>query len=264
MCVCVCVCVCVCSVFLNLQTTHPPTPPPPPTHNQNSWGLSTRSIGVCVMAHGDDKGMVMPPKVAPVQVVAIPIINSKMSAEDVAALTAQAEALATASGARSKVDDRQNYTPGWKYAHWETKGVPIRLELGPRDMEGRVCVLARRDTGAKETVGWADVGARVPALLADIQADMLTARRAELEECIERATTWDGFTAALGRRHAVLAPWADEKEIEEDVRKRSATADAMGAKTLCIPLDQPPLPEGTVCFASGKPAKNWALWGRSY
>jgi prolyl-tRNA synthetase len=216
------------------------------------------------MAHGDDKGMVMPPRAAPVQLVAIPIINSKMSADDVAALTAQAASLAAASGARSKVDDRQNYTPGWKYAHWEVKGVPIRLELGPRDMEAAVCVLARRDTGAKETVAWADVATRVPALLEEIQADMLAARRRELDECIETATTWDDFMAALGRRHAVMAPWADEVEIEEDVRKRSATADAMGAKTLNIPADQPPLPAGTLCFASGKPAKNWALWGRSY
>ena len=217
------------------------------------------------MAHGDDKGMVMPPRVAPVQIVAIPIINSKMTADDVAAMTAKAGELAGgAAGVRSKVDDRQNYTPGWKYAHWETKGVPLRLELGPRDMEGRVCVLARRDTGAKETVAWGEVGARVPALLEEIQADMLAARRAELADCIETVTTWDEFMGALGRRHACLAPWGDEAAIEEDVRKRSATADAMGAKTLCIPLDQPALPEGTLCFASGKPAKNWALWGRSY
>ena len=217
------------------------------------------------MAHGDDKGMVMPPRVAPVQLVAIPIINSKMSDADVRALVAQADALATAAtGVRSKLDDRMNYTPGWKYAHWETKGVPIRLEVGPRDMDARTCVLARRDTGVKETVAWGDVAARMPALLDEIQADMLAARRAELTDCIETVTTWDEFMAALGRRHACLAPWADEVAVEEDVRKRSATADAMGAKTLCIPLDQPELAAGTVCFASGKPAKNWALWGRSY
>lgn len=81
---------------------------------------------------------------------------------------------------------------------------------------------------------------------------------------LRQVNTWDDFMAALDRRHMVLAPWADEEEVEEDVKKRSTTPTAVGAKTLCIPFDQPELPEGTLCFASGKPAKNWALWGRSY
>ena len=141
--------------------------------------------------------------------------------------------------------------------------MPLRLEVGARDMEGGTCVLVRRDSGVKEAVAWADAPARAAALLDAIQADLLAARRAEFDACRETATTWDAFMAALDRRHCVLAPWADEKAVEDAVRARSARPDAMGAKTLCIPLDQPPLPEGAVCFASGKPAKNWALWGRS-
>ena len=93
---------------------------------------------------------------------------------------------------------------------------------------------------------------------------MYAARRAEYEACVETVTTWDGFMAALGRRHMALAPWADEEAVEAEVGERSKTAELAGAKTLCIPADQPPLPPGTACFASGKPAKNWALWGRSY
>jgi prolyl-tRNA synthetase len=97
-----------------------------------------------------------------------------------------------------------------------------------------------------------------------LQADMFTKAKERYDACVETVTTWDAFMAALNNKHMALAPWADEEEVEEDVKKRSATADAMGAKTLCIPFQQPPLPEGTLCFASGKPAKNWALWGRSY
>ncbi len=97
-----------------------------------------------------------------------------------------------------------------------------------------------------------------------LQADMFASAKSRYDASIEHVTTWDGFMAALSAKHMALAPWADEEAIEEDVKKRSATADAMGAKTLCIPFEQPELPPGTLCFASGKPAKNWALWGRSY
>ncbi|EIE23566.1 prolyl-tRNA synthetase [Coccomyxa subellipsoidea C-169] len=234
---------------------------------QNSWGLSTRTIGVMIMVHGDDKGIVMPPRVAPLQVIVIPIPAGSMSDAQRAELTSTTADLVAQlkqAGVRVQCDDRDNYRPGWKYNHWEVKGVPIRLELGFKDLEKKSAVLARRDTGAKETVALTDVAARVPELLEQIQADMLARSTAEFEECKETATTWDEFMAALDRKHMVLAPWADEEEIEEDVRKRSATAEAMGAKTLCIPLEQPELPPGTKCFASGKDAKNWALWGRSY
>lgn len=131
-------------------------------------------------------------------------------------------------------------------------------------MDNQVVMLARRDTGAKQAVAWTDIATAVPALLEQIQKDMLERAKRDFDACIERATTWDEFMAALDRKHMVLAPWADEEAVEDDVKKRSATGEAMGAKTLCIPFDQPELPEGAVCFASGKPAKNWALWGRSY
>lgn len=228
---------------------------------QNSWGLTTRSLGVMIMTHGDDKGLVLPPRVAPKQVVIIPIPNSKASPEVVEAMVSKAKEFRQqleAAGVRCDTDLRTNYTPGWKYNHWELRGVPIRVELGPRDMENKTVVLARRDTGAKEFVSWDDVPARVPQLLQQIQSDMLLSARQRYQSCLEQATSWDAFMAALNNKHMVLAPWADEVAIEEDVKKRSATGDAAGAKTLCIPFEQPHLPEGTLCFASGKPAKNWA------
>ncbi|KAK9836198.1 hypothetical protein WJX81_008140 [Elliptochloris bilobata] len=234
---------------------------------QNSWGLSTRTIGVMVMVHGDDKGLVLPPRVATTQMVVVPIPNAKLSAEQQAAIAGKAaeiHAALAAAGVRAHLDDRDNYTPGWKYNHWELKGVPLRLELGVKDLEKGSALLARRDTGAKEVVPWADLPARVPALLEQIQADMFAKASAEFGECRETTLDWEGFMAALDRRHMVLAPWCDEEAVEEDVRKRSASDDAMGAKTLCIPLEQPELPPGTLCFATGRPAKNWALWGRSY
>jgi len=234
---------------------------------QNSWGLTTRSLGVMIMTHGDDKGLVLPPRVAPRQVVIIPI--PKASSEDSVkeAMFAKVKEFTTAleaKGVRVENDMRLNYTPGWKYNQWELRGVPVRCELGPKDMEKQTVVLARRDTGAKEFVAWDDVATRVPALLEEIQKDLLAAASQRFDACVDKATNWEDFMAALNNKHMVLAPWADDEDVEEDVKKRSATADAMGAKTLCIPFEQPELPEGTKCFASGKPAKNWALWGRSY
>ncbi|KAI7837371.1 hypothetical protein COHA_008810 [Chlorella ohadii] len=234
---------------------------------QNSWGLTTRTIGVMVMTHGDDKGVVIPPRVAQIQVVVIPIPNSKLGEEAVKAMLDRADAIAAdlkAAGVRVTVDRRDNYTPGWKYNFWELRGVPLRLELGPRDMDSGVAMLARRDNGGKQSCAWGELGAAVPQLLEQIQADMYAKARAEFDSCIERVTSWDDFMAALGRNHMALAPWCDTEESEEEVKRRSATKDAMGAKTLCIPLEQPDLPEGTPCFVTGTPAKCWALWGRSY
>jgi len=232
--------------------------------HQSSWGVSTRMVGGVIMAHGDDGGARLPPALAPVQVIIIPIFKKGADSEAVVGAANALAAACASIGVRAKVDAEADKTPGWKYAHWEVKGVPLRLEVGPRDLASQTAVMVRRDTGVKEVVAWADLAARTPALLKEIQADMLASKQAEFDACLEKTTDWAGFMAALDRKHMVLAPWADEEAVEKDVRTRSASGDSMGAKTLCIPFDQPPLPEGMVCFASGKPAKNWALWGRSY
>eukprot|EP00271_Cylindrocystis_brebissonii_P000318 TRINITY_DN10418_c0_g1_i1.p1 TRINITY_DN10418_c0_g1~~TRINITY_DN10418_c0_g1_i1.p1 ORF type:complete len:587 (+),score=173.53 TRINITY_DN10418_c0_g1_i1:153-1913(+) len=231
---------------------------------QNSWGLTTRTIGVMVMVHSDDKGLVLPPRLAPLQAVVIPI---PFKDQDIAAGVAAAKRIAgefRAAGIRCKDDCRDNYSPGWKYNYWELKGVPLRVEIGPRDMANEQVVVVRRDTGAKEMVKWAGMIERVKAILEEVQAALLAKATAERDASIARVTKWEDFIPALDAKKMVLAPWCDEVEVEEDVKKRSAAGEGGAAKTLCMPFDQPELPEGTLCFASGKPAKRWALWGRSY
>eukprot|EP00245_Coleochaete_scutata_P004797 TRINITY_DN17796_c0_g1_i1.p1 TRINITY_DN17796_c0_g1~~TRINITY_DN17796_c0_g1_i1.p1 ORF type:complete len:545 (-),score=127.98 TRINITY_DN17796_c0_g1_i1:357-1991(-) len=228
---------------------------------QNSWGLTTRTIGVMVMVHGDDKGLVLPPRVAPVQAIVVPIpfkdVDTTGPAVELAAKLKRA-------GFRAKADDRKNYTPPWKYNHWELKGVPVRVEIGPRDMAANQVVLVRRDTGAKETCSNDRLVERLAELLEEIQKGLLERAREERDSCIQTVYDWADFIPALDAKKMVLAPWCDEEEVEEDVKKRSAEGEGGAAKTLCMPFDAMPLPEGTLCFASGKPAKKWALWGRSY
>lgn len=238
---------------------------------QNSWGLTTRSLGVAVMVHGDDTGLVLPPRVAPVQLVVVPIPNAKLGAEEKAALLAGAAAAADAlraAGLRVKLDARENYTPGWKYNHWELKGVPLRAEFGPRDLAAGVAVLARRDGArAKETVPLAELPARAAALLEEIQAGLLAAATAERNARIATVTRWADFVPALDARCMVLAPWCEKPASEEWVKRESGRlSDRGAAKTLCIPFDQPPLAPGTPCFTGfeGATATCWALWGRSY
>ena len=225
-----------------------------------------------IMIHGDDKGVIVPPRVSSWQIVVIPIINAKMNLEGKESLLKQAELLyqdLKTAGIRAEKDFRENYTPGWKYNHWELKGVPLRLELGPRDMQKEACVLVRRDTSQKTfDVPWTDVPVTVTTMLETMQSDMFQKAKAKMDACIDVARTWKEFMDALNRKHMVLAPWCNETEVEEKVKKDSAVGDQMGAKTLCTPFEGtpgvPPLEDGTVCFVTGKPAVQWTLWGRSY
>ena len=249
---------------------------------QNSWGLTTRSIGVCIMVHGDDKGLVLPPRVAPVQVVVIPL-RFRGSEE---AVEARADELANAirgTGLRVAVDKSDN-TGGWKFNHWEVRGVPIRVEVGPKDLEKGTAVVCRRDTGAKEFVGWCDLAPRVKALTEEIQNALFQKAKAERDSHIVRVTEWKDFVPALNAKEICLCSWCGETACEEDVKARSAkeslelsaaaaaaaeeeeakTGLTGAAKTLCIPFEQPELPEGSKCFACGKPAKTWIYFGRSY
>jgi prolyl-tRNA synthetase len=252
---------------------------------QNSWGLTTRTIGVMIMVHGDDKGLVMPPRVAPVQVVVVPIVKTKdaVGRDETIAHCKLARDCLAAKGIRVELDDRDNYTPGWKYAHWEQKGVPVRLEIGPRDIETNSCVLVSRIGGDKVSASVDEhLGAVMDRMLEGIQATLLDRARKERDERISIVTDWKDFMPALDKGNMVLAPWCDTVESEEWVKtetkaiseaaeaSRGQVADARAAlsgaaKTLCIPLAQPPMPEGQLCFTgNGLPAKVWALWGRSY
>ena len=218
----------------------------------------------------------LPPKVAPTQVIICPITMKNV---DYAELLTYAEDLMRALkklGVRADVDSRQNYTPGWKFNHWEQKGVPIRIEVGPRDLANKQCRLVRRDNGDKSDIAVAEAGTLIPALLDRIQAEMFTKAKAGRDDKIATVFKWADFVPALEKDCMVMTPFCDQAEWEDKVKKMSreealrgeqeaaTTATSVAAKTLCKPFDQPPLPEGTPCFVSGLPATTWVLWGRSY
>lgn len=243
---------------------------------QTSWGLTTRTIGVTVMVHGDDKGLVLPPRIAPIQVVICPISHKSIDYKDLVDYCNEIHRKLKGAKVRVNVDDRTNYTPGWKFNHWEQKGVPIRLEVGPRDLQNRQVRLVRRDNGDKTDISIDGLETMIPNLLEEIQAGMLNKARAGRDAKLVQVTEWADFVPALEQHCLVLTPFCDEAEWEDIVKKRSreealhgaaesaTTATSVAAKTLCKPFNQPPLPEGTKCFVSGKPATTWVMWGRSY
>lgn len=261
---------------------------------QNSWGLTTRTIGVCVMVHGDDKGLVLPPRIAPLQVAVVYICGQKDTEEvrtRIPAVAAEIGAQLNKAGVRVKVDTRDNYSPGWKFAHWEQKGVPIRIEIGPKDLEQGQVTAVRRDDGSKTIIKLGDsLADDVHALLKTVQAEMLDKARRERDGHLSMVTEWSNFVPALDKGDLCLAPWCERTACEEWVKEQTgprgaatlaakskaaaaADVDAVeaskgltgAAKTLCIPFEQPAMPEGQQCFCGcGEAAKCWTLWGRSY
>jgi len=241
--------------------------------------LTTRTIGVMVMVHSDDQGLVLPPRVAPLQVVIVPINLKKESYEGQKERAHKMAEALEAAGVRVKVDDRDNYNPGWKYNYWEMKGIPLRLELGPKDYEKEQVRIVRRDTNEKLDVAWNIMPQQVALTLVKMQHELLAKATEERNKNLVTVTKWEEFVPALALGKLCLTPFCDEEEEEEAVKKRSKeealkmageegederSATSVAAKTLCKPYDHPPLPEGTPCFATGKPAKAWVLWGRSY
>ncbi|KAJ3196156.1 hypothetical protein HK101_009896 [Irineochytrium annulatum] len=242
---------------------------------QNSWGLSTRTIGVLVMVHGDDKGLVLPPKVASIQVIVVPVgITAKTTIDERAQIDKYAETVVAelkAGGIRAKADTRENYTPGYKFNHWEIRGVPVRLEVGPKDIAKKEVLSVTRLTGAKASLPAKDIAKTVTHLLAGIQSDMFTKAKAERDAHLIRLETWDKFVETLDKKNLILAPWCERVACEKDVKDRSARAaqkdgeaedekaPSMGAKTLCIPFQQPTenslKPGVTKCFACNHKVK---------
>ncbi|TMW64585.1 hypothetical protein Poli38472_011465 [Pythium oligandrum] len=249
---------------------------------QNSWGFTTRSLGVMIMVHGDDKGLVLPPRVAPLQIIVVPIpFKDKDEVDEIFNKADEIKQLLLGADVRIDVDSRRVYTPGWKYNHWELKGVPLRFELGPKDLQKQQVRVVRRDNGAKEDIPIAELTTKIPALLEQIQADMLARAREERDGRLKKVTEWRDFVPALQEGCMVLTPFCNETEWEEIVKTKSReeslelmgldeeaenTATSAAAKTLCIPFEHndKPVAEDLKCFVSGKPAKCWILWGRSY
>ncbi|KPV75436.1 uncharacterized protein RHOBADRAFT_26761 [Rhodotorula graminis WP1] len=248
---------------------------------QNSWGLSTRSLGVMVMVHGDDKGLVLPPRVAQLQVVVVPTgITAKTSDELRSKLNDEADRVAkdlVKAGIKAKADLRDGYTPGFKYNDWELKGVPIRLELGPKDLDKQSVLSVRRDTGAKAPLAIADLTSSIPSLLDTIHVDMLDRARSTFDASITKIENWADLVPALNSNKVTVLPWCEVEACEDAIKDRSAKesvqgaqedekAPSAGAKSLCIPHDQARWGsiDGKVCPQCGEKAKRWTLFGRSY
>lgn len=226
------------------------------------------------MHHGDNKGLVLPPRVAHTQVVIIPIIL-KGKEEKVINASEQIFSLLKKSGVRTHIDDRDNYTPGWKYNHWELKGVPIRIEIGPKDVDNQKVVCVFRYNGEKTEVEWDNLAQKIPQFLDDIQKGMYDKAKAKFEAKIRKAEKWDEFMQYLNERNVVLTPWCEDRKCEEKIKERSGIESKQmasegetqltgQAKTLCVPLDAEPITEGLKCFHCQEPAKVRVFWGRSY
>jgi prolyl-tRNA synthetase len=241
---------------------------------QNSWGLSTRSLGVITMIHGDNKGLVLPPRVAPIQAVIVPIYM-KDNHEKLDAKGREIVDILTKAGLRAKLDDRTTYKPGWKFNYWEVKGVPLKIEIGERDLEKSQVVISRRDTGSKSDVPFSSLLETVTKLLDEIHNNLYERAKKIRDEHIVKVTKWEDFMKALAGKNMCLCSWCEESACEEEAKKRSQKESSVSksdeqfqlsgsAKSLCIPFDQPPLPEDILCFQCGKKAKVWCLFGRSY
>ncbi|MBR5782731.1 MAG: proline--tRNA ligase [Clostridia bacterium] len=220
---------------------------------QTSWGVTTRLIGAIIMTHGDDSGLVLPPKVAPIQVIIVPIAQHKAGVLEKAAELKEK----LSSYCRVKVDDSDN-SPGWKFAEYEMKGVPLRLEVGPRDIENNQCVLVTRHNGEKSVVSLDELESAIPAKLQEVHdgifARALENRKKRTYDCTsvqqiidELATKGDGFVRAM---------WCGDEACEDKVKEMT------GVGSRCIPFEQENLSDTCVCC--GKPAKTMVCWGKAY
>ena len=219
--------------------------------HQTSWGMTTRLIGAIIMVHGDNSGLVLPPRVAPVQVAIIPIQQKKEGVLDKAY-----ELKERLKGFRVKVDDTDK-SPGWKFSEQEMRGIPVRIEIGPRDIEANKAVLARRDTGEKIEINLDDLETEVANLLDKIQVEMLERARAHREEHTYTATDYADFLDILENKPGfVKAMWCGDRACEDKV-KEDATATSR-----CMPFEQEKLSDKCICC--GKPASKMVYWGKAY
>ncbi len=224
-----------------------------------SWGLSTRMVGAVVMAHGDDKGLRLPPKLAPYQVVIVPIYRKDAQKSLVMETVDRLESQIRASGIRVHVDRREGQSPGFKFNDWEMRGVPVRLEIGPKDVEKGNAVLARRDMpgrAGKQFVPQAGIVAALEDLLAAIQANLLAEARAFRDRHIHDVADYDELRQVVASGNWARAWWhgSDADEL--------AVKDETGATLRCIPFEQPG--DTGICVKTGQPAQRVALFAKAY
>lgn len=220
---------------------------------QTSWGISTRLIGAVIMAHGDNRGLKLPPRVAPIQVVVVPVAMHKEGViEKATEVYGQLK-----ETFRAKIDIRDNYSNGYKFNDWEMRGVPVRLEIGPRDIDNGVCVLVRRDTLEKVTVELNQLSETLEKMLEDIQQNMY-------QECVKRneqrtsiATNMEEFIKKINENQGYIKTmWCGDEECENKIKEQT------GAHSRCIPFAQEHLSD--TCVVCGKKAEKEVVWGRQY
>jgi prolyl-tRNA synthetase len=223
-----------------------------------SWGVSTRLIGAVIMAHSDDKGLVLPPRLAPTEVALVPIFRNKN--KDTVLSAAQSLFADLRTQFRIELDDDENNSPGWKFAEWELRGVPVRIEMGPRDIEAGQVTLARRDTGEKEACPVEQVSARVRVLLEEIQQNLFDRAKAFRDENTHRPETYEEMLHLYntGPGGFAIVPWDGEAESEAKVKEDTK------ATIRVLPFGNEDEAQGKRCIVSGKPARHMAVFAKSY
>jgi prolyl-tRNA synthetase len=220
--------------------------------HQTSWGMSTRIIGAIIMVHGDDSGLVLPPRIAPTQVMIIPINQKKEGVLE----KAQEIKVALSEKFTVKLDD-SNKNPGWKFSEQEMRGIPVRIEIGPKDIEAGQAVIVRRDNREKTVVSLDNITEAVGEILEKMQADMLAKATAHRDANTHEAHNWEEFTDILTRKQGFIkAMWCGDRACEEAIK------DETGATTRCMPFEQEHLSD--VCVHCGKPAKTMVYFGKAY
>ena len=222
-----------------------------------SWGVSTRLMGALIMAHSDDQGLVLPPKLAPIQVVIVPIYKKPEQLNEISEYAVKIKTNLEAKGIKVKYDDRDTYKPGWKFSEYEFKGVPVRIAIGPRDLENQTVEVARRDTLEKEILQVADIGSKIEHLLEQIQKKLYHKALAFRENSTYSIDTWDEFKDIIENKGGfVLAHWDGTTETEEKIK------DETKATIRTIPLDGKP--ENGKCIYTGNPSKQRVVFARAY
>ena len=224
---------------------------------QTSWGISTRLIGAVIMVHGDDRGLVLPPRIAPIQVVIIPIFYKEVEMKKILSKAREVLEVLQRNGITALLDDRKEYTPGWKFNHWELKGVPLRIEIGPKDLEKGELTLARRDTFERMSIKEGEVLERVREMLEEIQEDLFKRAKEFLETHITEVKSYEEFKEVLMTKGGFIkASWCSSTECEERIKEET------GATIRLIPFEkEEPFSN---CIYCGKEANVVAYFAKAY
>ena len=221
--------------------------------HQTSWGMTTRLIGALIMVHGDDSGLVLPPKIAPVQVDVIPIMQNK---DGVLNKAYEVKEALVKAGLRVKVDDTDK-KPGWKFSEQEMRGIPVRVEMGPRDIEAGQAIIVRRDTREKTTVAIESLAEEIKNILDKMQTEMLERARTHREAHTYVATNYDEFKDVVANKPGfVKAMWCGDQACEDKIKEETT------ATSRCMPFEQEHLSD--VCVCCGRPGKKMVYWGKAY